>query len=60
MCGRLGRSNTQQGQKFGIVPSSMLCIARRYLRVSIALYLYKALIFCLLFDQAKSKKTKIA
>jgi hypothetical protein len=34
----------------------MPCIAGRYLRIRNALYFYKALIFCLLFDQAKSKK----
>jgi hypothetical protein len=52
------RSNTQQRQKPGIVPSTMPCIAGRYLRVRNALYFYKALIFCLLFYQAKSKKAK--
>jgi len=58
MCGRLVRSNTQQRQKPGIVPSNMPCIAGKYLRLRNALYVYKALIFCLLFDQAKSKKLK--
>jgi hypothetical protein len=50
------RSNTQQRQKLGFVPYPMPCIAGRYLRIRNALYFYKALIFCLLFDQAKSKK----
>jgi hypothetical protein len=58
MCGGHVRSNTQQRQKPGILPSHMPCIAGRYLRLRSALYFYKALIFCLLFDQAKSKKAK--
>jgi hypothetical protein len=53
------RSNTQQRQKLGFVPYPMPCIAGRYLRIRNALYFYKALIFCLLFDQAKSKKAKM-
>jgi len=58
MCGRHVRSNTQQRPKLGFGPSPMPCIAGRNLRVRNALYFYKALIFCLLFDQAKSKKAK--
>jgi hypothetical protein len=45
MCGRHVRSNTQQGQKLGIVPSPMPCIAGRCLRLRNALYFYNALIF---------------
>jgi hypothetical protein len=56
MSERTVRSNTQQLQNYGIVPFIMPCIAGRYLRLRNALYFYKALIFCLLFDQAKSKK----
>jgi hypothetical protein len=58
MCVGHVRSNTQQRQKYGIVPSPMPCIAGRYLRIRNTLYFYRALIFCLLFDQAKSKKAK--
>jgi hypothetical protein len=39
------RSNTQQLQKLGFVPSQMPCIAGRYLRLRNALYFYKDLIF---------------
>jgi hypothetical protein len=45
MCGRLVRSNTQQRQKPGIVPSNMPCIAGKHLRLRNALYFYIALIF---------------
>jgi len=45
MCVGHVRSNTQQRQKYGIVPSPMPCIAGRYLRIRNTLYFYKALIF---------------
>ena len=41
MCERHVRSNTQQLQKPGIVPSLMPCIARRYLRLRSASKLIK-------------------
>jgi len=56
MCGGQVRSNTQQRQKSGIVPSSMPCIAGRYLRIRIALYFYKALIFGYFLIKQKVKK----
>jgi hypothetical protein len=45
MCVGHLRSNTQQRQKYGIVPSPMPCIAGRYLRFRNTLYFYRALIF---------------
>ena len=52
------RSNTQQRQKSGVVPSSMPCIAGRYLRVRSALYFCKALIFGYFLIKQKVKKLK--
>jgi len=56
MCGRHVCSNTQQRQKFGIVPSFMPCIAGKYLRVRIALYFYEALIFGYFLIKQKVRK----
>ena len=55
------RSNTQQRQLPGFVPSIMPCIARKYLRLRNASYFSKALIFSLLLYfciKAKESKTK--
>jgi hypothetical protein len=52
------RSNTQQRQLFGIVPSPMPCIAGRYLRIRNALYFYKALIFGYFLIKQKVKVPK--
>ena len=52
------RSNTQQLQKPEIVPSSMPCIAGRYLRLRNALCFYKALIFCYFLIKQKVKRLK--
>jgi hypothetical protein len=41
---------------FGIVPSSMPCIAGRYLRLRNALYFYKALIFCYFLIKQKVRE----
>jgi hypothetical protein len=58
MCDRHVRSNTQQLQKPGIVPSPMPCIAGRYLRIRNALYFYTALIFGYFLIKQKVKKLK--
>jgi hypothetical protein len=58
MCVGHVRSNTQQRQKYGIVPSPMPCIAGRYLRIRNTLYFYKALIFGYFLIKQKVKKLK--
>ena len=56
MCEWLVRSNTQQRQMHGIVPSVMPCIARKYLRHRNAMYFYKDLNFCYFLFKQKVRR----
>ena len=55
MCGWHVRSNTQQRQMIGFVPSHMPCIARDTSDLELQVF-FESLDFLLLFDHAKSKK----